>query len=539
MGAPAGLLGEAAPPARMRRGIGDAPVSLRAIAVVVALAVVLPAAYLAVILVADPLDALAEAFSASALAALGRTLLLAATVTLAALALALPLGWLTVRTDLPARRLWATLCTLPIVVPSYVGAYLIVAALGPNGLLADALGVDSVPSIYGFGGAWVVLTLFTFPLMLLPIRSALRRIDPQLEDAARSMGRTPAQIAREVVLPQLVPAIATGSLLVSLLVMSDFGAVSILRFETITQEIYVSYRSAFDRTATASLAGLLVLVMIVLLWLSARVRRRAVVHRSNPGAIKPPVVYPLGRWKAPAIAFCSVVVLFALLIPLAVLIYWSTKGIEAGALSRELVAALAGNSLITGLGAALLGGCAAFALALYSTRWPSAGSRLLERMGHAGYALPGIIVALALVYFATRVALPLYQTLALLIFALAIHYLPLAMGPIASSIKQVPPRLEEAAATMGRSRTQVFATVTAPLVRGGIAAGLALLFLHAVKELPATLILAPIGFETLATEIWNQTSFGFFEASALPSLVLLLVAAPPLYLLSERGVGER
>ena len=123
----------------------------------------------------------------------------------------------------------------------------------------------------------------------------------------------------------------------------------------------------------------------------------------------------------------------------------------------------------------------------------------------------------------------------MLIFALTVHYLPLAIGPISASLAQVSPRVEEAARGLGRRPMEVFRTITAPLVSGGIMAGAALLFLHAIKELPATLILAPIGFRTLATEIWNQTTYGFYEASAIPSLILLAVAAVPLYLLSERG----
>jgi iron(III) transport system permease protein len=125
----------------------------------------------------------------------------------------------------------------------------------------------------------------------------------------------------------------------------------------------------------------------------------------------------------------------------------------------------------------------------------------------------------------------------LLVLALSAHYLPLAIGPIGAALRQVSPRVEEAARGLGRSPIEVMRTITVPLVRGGILAGAALVFLHAIKELPATLILAPIGFETLATEIWNQTSFGFYEASAIPSLILLAIAAPPLYLLSERGTA--
>ncbi len=496
---------------------------------------ILPAAYLAIVVAGDLGPALEVAFDSRTAAILARTVALATAVTAASIAIALPLAWLTVRTDLPGRRLWATLCALPLVIPTYVGAYLFVAALGPNGMLQDALGVESLPSIYGFFGAWLVLTLFTYPLVLLPARAALRRLDPQLEEAARAMGRGPLETFRSVVLPQLWPALAVGGLLVALFVISDFGAVSIMRFDSFTSEIYISYRSSFDRAATAGLGAVLVVLMIGLLWVSTRIRGARSLHRLGPGAARPPRPYALGRWRWPALGLCSAVVTVALVLPIGVLVYWSSKGISTGTTSWSLVGALAGNSLLTGLGAALAGGVAALVVAVLAGRYPSVVTRAIERLGHAGYALPGIVVALALVYFATRAVTPIYQTLALLVFALTVHYLPLAIGPIGAALGQVSPRVEEAARGLGRAPAEVFRTITAPLVRGGILAGAALVFLHAVKELPATLILAPIGFETLATEIWNQTSFGFYEASAIPSLVLLAIAAPPLYLLSERG----
>jgi iron(III) transport system permease protein len=201
----------------------------------------------------------------------------------------------------------------------------------------------------------------------------------------------------------------------------------------------------------------------------------------------------------------------------------------------ETVAALGGNSLLTALSAAAIAAVCALVVGLLVGRFPGFLTRAIERSGHAGYVLPGIVVALALVFFATRGLPAVYQTLALLVFALTVHYLPLAIAPITAALSQVSPRVEDAARSLGRTPASVFATITVPLVRGGLLAAAALVFLHAVKELPATLILAPIGFETLATEIWNQTQFGFYEASAIPALVLLAIAAPPLYLLSERG----
>jgi len=499
---------------------------------------VLPAAYLFVVVAGDLSDALSDALTSSTAAILARTLALAAAVTVTAVAIALPIGWLTVRTDLPGRRLWAVLCTLPLVIPSYVGAYLFVAALGPNGMLQDTLGVEQLPSIYGFPGAWLVLSLFTYPLVLLPLRGALRRIDPQLEDAARAMGRGPLAVFRSVVLPQLWPVLAAGGLLVALYVVSDFGAVSLLRFDSFTREIYVAYRSSFDRTAAASLGAVLVIVMLGLLFLSSRLRSAKVIHRLGPGTLRPAPPYRLGRWRWPAVAFCAAIALVAFVLPVAVLLYWASEGISSGATPLSRAAALGGNSLLVSAGAAALGAVCALTIAALSVRHPGRLSGLLERASHAGYALPGILVALALVFFATRLVPSLYQTTALLVFGLTIHYLPLGIGPIAAALLQVSPRVEEAARGLGRSRAEVFRTVTVPLTRGGLLAGAALIFLHAMKELPATLILAPLGFETLATDIWTQTNFGFYEASAIPALLLLAVAAVPVYLLSERGAAR-
>ena len=509
------------------------PLVLLGLGLVIGLAAALPGLYLVVAVLDDTSGAVDAVMTSRTLGLVTRSLGLAAAVTVAAIAIAVPLAWLTVRSDLPGRRAWATLATLPLVIPSYIGAYLFVSALGPRGALADLLGVR-LPSIYGFTGAFLVLTLFTYPLVLIPLRSALRRMDPSLEEAARVMGRSPAEVFRTVVLPQLAPAIGAGAVLVALYTLSDFGAVSIMRFNSFTRDIYVAYQSGFGRTEAAALGMVLVIVMLVLFALYARVRAARALHRTTPGTPRPAAPVQLGRWRWPALAYCSVIVGVALVLPVGVLGYWATKQISSG-LEMGALATNAGHSLLAAACAALAAGLAAIAVALLSVRYPSYVSRIVERVGYAGYALPGIVVALALVFFTTRVALPLYQTLAVLVFALAIHYLPLAVSPISASLLQVPPRLEEAARGLGRSPMAVFRTITTPLVTSGVLGGAALVFLHALKELPATLLLAPIGFDTLATDVWRQTSFGFFEASAIPALLLLLIAAPPLYLLSAKG----
>ncbi len=531
--APVRALGRRLPSPSRVFGVRRPPVVLLGLGLAVGLAAALPALYLVVAVFDDLPGALDAVMTSRTVGLITRSLGLAAAVTVAAVAIAVPLAWLTVRSDLPGRRTWATLATLPLVIPSYIGAYLFVSALGPRGALADLLGVR-LPSIYGFAGAFIVLTLFTYPLVLIPLRSALRRMDPSLEEAARVMGRGQREVFRTVVLPQLAPAIGAGGVLVALYALSDFGAVSIMRFNSFTRDIYIAYQSGFGRTEAAALGMVLVIVMLVLFAVYARVRNARALHRSTPGTPRPLEPVRLGRWRWPALAFCSGVVGVALVLPVGVLGYWATKQISSG-LEVDALMTNMGHSLLAAACAALAAGLAAIVVALLSVRYPSYVTRIVERVGYAGYALPGIVVALALVFFTTRVALPLYQTLAVLVFALAIHYLPLAVSPISTSLLQVPPRLEEAARGLGRSPMAVFRTITTPLVTSGVLGGAALVFLHALKELPATLLLAPIGFDTLATDVWRQTSFGFFEASAIPALLLLLIAAPPLYLLDKKG----
>lgn len=502
----------------------------------VAVAAALPLAYLVLIVAGSADTALETIWRERTAVLVARSIALTVAVTATAIAIAVPLAWFTVRTDLPGRRLWTVLAALPLVIPSYIGAYAFLSATGPQGLLQDLvqpLGIGSLPSITGFFGAWLTLTLFTYPLLLLPVRASLRRLDPELEEAALAMGRSQAGVFRTIVVPQLVPAIGAGSLLVALYVLSDFGAVSIMRFDSFTTSIYTLYKASFDRIGAASLAALLVALMLVLLWLEARTRRREALYRSAPGSARTMRQVNLGRWRWPALGFCGAVAILALLIPVAVLVYWSLQSF-AGSVDWPAVAAATGNSLLASGLAATAAALCAVPIAVLAVRFRGPFAMAVERLSYTGHALPGIVVALALVFFGTRVVIGLYQSLAMLVFAFVVLFLPLALGIARASMLQVSPRVEEAARSMGRSQWSVLRTVTAPLIAPGVLAGAALVFLTAIKELPATLILAPIGFETLATEIWGATSVGFFERGAVPALVLLAVSAVPLYLLTAR-----
>ena len=472
-----------------------------------------------------------------ALELLLRTLLLVGAVTIASIIIALPLAWLTVRTDLPLARTWGVIVTLPLVIPSYVAAFTIVVALGPRGMLQGLLeslvGLERLPDINGFFGASLTLTLLSYPYVLLTIRAALQRLDPGLEESSRGLGYSWRATFLRVSAPLLRPAIAAGGLLVALYTLSDFGAVSLLRYETFTYAIYVQYESAISRTLGAAFSLSLVVLAITFLVVEYLTRGRSRYYRVDQGAPRPALRVPLGKWKWPAFAFCSLVTLLSMIIPMGVLVYWVVRGVAAGE-PLLLLWRATGNSLLISALAAVVALAAAYPIATLAVRHPSPISSLLERITYVGFALPGIAVALGLVFFGANFATFLYQDLSLLILAYLVLFLPAAVGSIRASVMQVNPRIEDAARGLGRTPSQVFASVTLPLVRPGLLSGAAIVFLLTMKELPATLILRPTGFPTLATSIWSAASEAFFAQAAAPALLLILASSVPLAFLMIR-----
>jgi iron(III) transport system permease protein len=296
----------------------------------------------------------------------------------------------------------------------------------------------------------------------------------------------------------------------------------------------------FDRAPAAVLGLVLVALTAVILLLEARTRRRsAAYHRTAPGAPRATVPVALGRWRWPAFGLCAAATTLFLAVPVGVLVWWLTRGISVGR-SMDLAWRPAVNSLTVAALAAAVAVAAALPVAALAHRHPRPWSRALERGSYAGNALPGIVIALSLVFFAANYAGWLYQTLTLLVAAYVIRFLPEALAGASAGLTTVSPRVEEAARGLGRGQLRVLATVTVPLVRAGLLSGSALVFLSVMKELPATLLLRPIGFDTLATEVWRQTSVAAYSRAALPALVLIAVAAPSLYLIgrqSERRGG--
>ncbi len=528
----------AAPPDAAGARRPRAPLAVVIPAVLVALALLLPVAYLVLRAVEGGGASLDLLIRPQTVRLLGRTFGLAAAVTASTIAIGVPIAYLTTRTDLPGRRAFTVLTALPLVIPSYVGAFALIAALGPGGLIEGwlaPLGVTRLPEIYGFLGAYLSLTLFTYPYVQLTVQGALRGLDPSIEEASRGLGRGTLATFSRVTLPHLRPSIGAGSLLVALYVLSDFGAVSLMRFSTFTRVIYIQYRSAFDRTSAAVLALVLVACTVAILIAELRVARtpRRTLQRSHGTATRRPPLVRLGRWRWPAAAFCTTVVVAALVIPLTTIAYWLVRGLGAGE-QLTLTVGVAWNSVVaSGLGAAAAVACA-LPIAVLAARYRSRLGTVLERTSYAGYALPGIVVALALVFFGARVGSPIYQSLGMLVFAYVVLFLPQSVGTMRSSLLQISPSVEEAARSLGSGPLTALRRVVIPVARRGALAGGALVFLTAMKELPATLLLAPTGYRTLATMIWNASSEAFFARAAAPAVALILLGSVPLAFLIVR-----
>nr|WP_117670022.1 iron ABC transporter permease [Micromonospora sp. MW-13] len=446
------------------------------------------------------------------------TLGLATVVTVGCLLLGVGAAFLVVRTNLPMRRLFAVLAALPLAVPTYIAAF---------------TWVSTVDGFEGFWPAALVLTLCSYPYVFLPVAAALAGSDPAQEEVSRSLGRGGWATFTAVTLRQIRPALTGGGLLVALYVLADFGAVSILRADTFTRAIFIAFDLGFDRTGALVLSLVLVGLTVLILAGETATRRPGRRYASLRGARRSPTRIDLGRWGWPAVGGLTAVALLALGVPAASLARRLAEGVSRPGDWTE-VATAAGNSLSLSLAGAALTMLLALPLGLLTARAPGMISTVLERLSYLSHALPGLVIGLSLVFFGINVVYPLYQSTALLALGYAALFLPLATAAVTGAAAQAPPVLEDVARSLGRGPVTVLRTVTLPLTLPGIAAGVALVFLACMKELPATLLLRPTGTDTLATELWTNTSVAAYAAAAPYAALLVGLSSVPTWLLTAR-----
>jgi iron(III) transport system permease protein len=434
---------------------------------------------------------------------------------------------------------------LPLAVPGYVFTLF---ALGT--LPAGGAAIRSLP------GAVAVFTLVLYPYVYLLARAAFLSQAGALFEAARGLGLSRVEAIVRVGLPLARPAILGGVALALMEALADFGTVNLLGVHTFTDAIYKVWFNAFDREAAMQLATFLVSITLLLLALERLARGRA--RYGAQGRALPPI-----RLRGPAAAAALVLPLALLAVvvaaPLGQLGAWALASIRDGLLAPEFATAARNSLMLAVMSAVLVGGVAT--LLAYGSR----ASRSRRRMAPAaavraatiGYGLPGSVVAVAVIaplrWLDRRIddafgsvlgidpGLVLTGTVIGLFCAYTVRFLALAFQAVDASLGRIPADLDEAARGLGSDRLDVLARVHVPLMRTGLLTAALLVFTEVMKELPATMLLRPLGGDTLAIEVWQATSESLFKTAALPALLIVLVGLAPVILmirLSGRRFSE-
>jgi iron(III) transport system permease protein len=427
-------------------------------------------------------------------------------------------AWLVERTRLPFRRIWHVLLCAPLAVPAFVNSY---------------GWISLTHSVEGYAGAVLVTSLSYYPFVYLPVAATLRGLDPALEEAAQSLGYRSWPTFIRVVVPQLRPALLGGSLLVGLHLLAEFGALQMLRFPTFTTAIYDQYKSSFNGPAANMLASVLVLLCLVLLVGEIRLRGRARYARVGRGAARVATPRRLGWWLLPGLAVPLGVVGLALGVPTWSLVHWLRVGTSTEFPVGELTSAAATSIALAAVAAGVTTAMA-IPVAWLAVRHRGRASTVIERSTYIANALPGIVVALAFVTVSIRYFDVVYQTYLLLVLAYAVMFLPRAVVSVRAALEQAPPIFEDVSHSLGVGPLATARRVTLPLILPGVGAGAALAFLAVVTELTATLLLAPIGTNTLATEFWSHSSSVAYGAAAPYALLMVLISLPATFMLSRQ-----
>jgi iron(III) transport system permease protein len=415
---------------------------------------------------------------------------------------------------IPYPRLFLVSTILPLAIPSYVFTYTWKALF---------------PSLEGIWAAAFILSLSTMPYMILAVSISFQRIDSGLIEVARSLGLSKAAVFTRVILPQVRRSISAGALLSGLYVLSDFGAVSLLNVETLTVSIQNLFKSSYDRGAASVIGILLFFAAAIFVLFESILKGRDFESRGAEGFQE-----RIRRINNPALSILTVsVILFyvalAVVVPFYVLFsrYLQNPGVVA---FSDLFAAALSTISVAGLGA-LIAFILSLPLALLATQGPSAFAAISGKVILILHALPGVVIGLALVSFGSRLG-PLYQSVFLLAFAYAVLFLAKSVASTSAALTLVSPQLKEVAATLGKSKSSIALQVVFPIALPNLALGVLLVFLTAMKELPATLMLRPTGMDTLATEIWSFAAISRFNEAAPYALLLVIIAAIPTFILT-------
>ncbi|HSE04171.1 MAG TPA: iron ABC transporter permease [Methylomirabilota bacterium] len=490
---------------------------------------------------------------------IGHTLLLVVGVGAGTLAVGGGLAWLVVHHRFPGRAVLEWALILPLAVPAYVIGFAFIGLFeysGPvQGALRHWLGPRArLPEIRSYAGVVVMMTLVFYPYVYLLARVAFREQGAAAVEIARTLGRSRGAAFLRITVPMARPALVAGVALAMMEALADFGTVATFGYRTLTEAIYRVWYGMFDRIAATQLASVLLLFAAGLLLLERRSRGRA---RFTQTARRGPVVDPvrLTGWRAAgATGACGAVLALAFLLPVGQLAWWAVGSIRAGQVAPDFAGLLWRTCVLAGTAAATAG-VVAVLLAYAGRLHGTATVRVAAQLASMGYALPGAVIAVGVLLplaWADHVLLPpieralgrppallLTGSAAGLILAYVVRFLAVGLQTVDASLNKIPPSLDDAARMLGARVGTVLRRVHLPLVRGGLLTAIVLVFVETMKEMPATLLLRPIGLNTLAVEIWERSSEAMWQEAAVPALTLVGVGLLPVVLLIRLTSARR
>ena len=436
--------------------------------------------------------------------------------------------------DFPGRRWLDWLLVLPLAIPGYVLAFVYLGRIGP----------DSDLPLRSPAGAVAMLTLATYPYVYVLARASFRGQSRNLIEAARSLGTGRARAIMRLALPLARPALVAGALLAMMEALADFGTVQLLGVKTFTVAIYQVWFGAFDRLAASQLASLLMLITLLILLAERTMRGRQRFTQSDEGPLLERVRLR-GPRAAAAMLFPLLVLAVAFAGPVIQLVAWALESWD-DSLVRSGFGTWARNSLMLGTLAALIVVPTAFTLVYGLRVAPSRLSRASARIASIGYGVPGSVVAvgvlLSLAWVDHRiqdlgevaglsVGLLFTGSALGMVFAYVVRFLALGFQAIEAQMTRLSPNLDDAARGLGADRLEVMWRVHLPLLKVALVSSALLVFVETIKELPATVLLRPLGGDTLATAVWQSTSESLWEAAAPPALAIIAIALVPVIVL--------
>lgn len=500
--------------------------------------------------------------------ALGTTLILMAGVGIITIVIGVGTAWLTTMCRFPGQSLFDWLLLVPLAVPTYIVAFAYVEALDYTGPIQSTLrGIFGFktsrdywfPEVRSLGGAIFVMSMVLYPYVYLTSRAAFLLQTASVLDVSRTLGASPLRAFLAVALPMARPAAAVGVSLALMECLNDIGAVTFFGVRTLTFSVYETWLNRSSLGGAAQLAIAMLLMVFALLWIERRGRRHQMLHSNQSKHRQPTRITLTGGRAVAATAACAAPVLLGFGIPAFILIRMASRRLED--FGQESLWAAVQNSLWLSVIASLLTVGIAIALAYALRLKHSPLLALAVRFSSIGYAIPGTILALGILIplasldsglnsfakatFGAATGPLLLGSGIGLVYAYSVRFLAVSYGQIDSGFKKISPHLDMASRTLGRNASQTLRQVHLPILKPVLLSALLLSFVDCMKELPATILLRPFNFETLATTVFEAASREAFEDAALPALAIVLVGLVPVILLARtsarsfRTVGSK